>query len=237
MPTSCAGPRRGLDRRSRSATAATTAGVIAGFKAKADVASAAGFNAYPMRTSTAPAMDVAVGATVSRRHGGTYELLDDPGAPPDRRDRHVRAVAQRLHDPRAMEAFDPGRTPRAPTTSSPSTACHLPPHMRLAVRPRRSTTAHHQWSMTIDLVDSATAATRASWPASRRTTFRSSARSRSLRGREMHWMRVDFYFQGDAQEADDGRRRRPAGQLPAVRECAVRAGLPGGCHRSLRRGD
>ena len=91
----------------------------------------------------------------------------------------------------------------------------------------------YQWGMAIDSRTPAPAATPAWSPARRKTTSRSSARSRSPRGREMHWMRIDRYYAGDPTIPT---ACSPADELPALRERPVRAGLPGGRHRPQRRG-
>ena len=49
----------------------------------------------------------------------------------------------------------------------------------------------------------APAAARASWHASPKTTSPSSARNRSHDGREMHWLRVDHYFEGNIDNPRD----------------------------------
>ena len=56
-----------------------------------------------------------------------------------------------------------------------------------------------------------------------RTTSRRSAPSRRRRGRAKHWIRVERYWEGDVP----GRAAEvPPGDVPAVRQRAVRAGVP-----------
>ena len=50
-------------------------------------------------------------------------------------------------------------------------------------------------------------------------------KEQTMRGRQMHWLRVDVYYEGGTENPDDV---LPAGAVPAVRERALRSGLPGG---------
>ena len=52
-----------------------------------------------------------------------------------------------------------------------------------------------------------------------------------LRGREMHWLRVDTYYRGAGRQPGD---LLPAGAVHAVRERAVRGRLPGRRDRAQR---
>ena len=61
---------------------------------------------------------------------------------------------------------------------------------------------------------------------------RSSARSRSVLGRHMHWIRVDAYYQGDR---DNPESVLPAGTVHALRKRSLRSGLPCGRHRPQHR--
>ena len=47
-------------------------------------------------------------------------------------------------------------------------------------------------------------------------------------GRSMHWIRVERFWEGEYPNIK--MTALPAGDVPAMRTCALRAGLPGLCH-------
>ena len=58
-------------------------------------------------------------------------------------------------------------------------------------------------------------------------------KSEVARSREMHWLRIDRYYKGEAGYPRDV---LPAGAVYALREGALRSGMPGGGDRAQRRG-
>ena len=100
---------------------------------------------------------------------------------------------------------------------------------------RRSTTRkqEYRWGMAIDLVPlhrlrrlQVACQAENNIPVGR-------ARSRCCSSREMHWLRVDRYYEGGPRRPAVG---LPADGLRALREGALRVRLPGQRHRALRRG-
>ena len=168
----------------------TSAGVIAGFKA-ADVASA-GFDGYPVRTLAAPA--IVADASVSKLRG-TYQL----------------ATTQEHHLIDAVGMA--GRAERLPLLAREGSVqeweqdhdfakqrVHLPKDMRSLFDPEIYD-GQHQWGMTIDLA-ACNGCNSCVIACQSENNIPIVGKEQVSHGREMHWMRVDFYFQGDAQDAE-----------------------------------
>jgi Fe-S-cluster-containing dehydrogenase component len=168
----------------------TSAGVIAGFKA-AEV-KAVGFDAYPL--SKATARGTLGGATVAKGSG-----------------RHTLAVTQEHHliDSTGMK----GRAERVPLLAREGTLAeyeadhgfaqhriHLPKEMR-SLFDLKKYDGEHQWGMTIDLA-ACNGCNACVIACQSENNIPIVGKAAVKRGREMHWIRVDFYFHGDANDAE-----------------------------------
>ena len=149
---------------------------LGGGRARAgSIGTGAGFDAYPLRSSAAPWF--AGGVTV-RKVAGTHRL-----------------AATQLHD--TMEGRDivrvltldeaarcdtPGRCERADPRSAPTLYPPAPP-------------AEYAWAMSIDL-SSCTGCAACTIACQAENNIPTVGKSEVLRGREMHWIRIDRYFEG-----------------------------------------
>ena len=80
----------------------------------------------------------------------------------------------------------------------------------------------HRWGMAVDL-DRCTGCEACVTACHAENNIPTVGREQAARGRAMHWMRVERYWEG---EFPDVAAEVPPGDVPAVRRGAVRAGLP-----------
>ncbi len=148
------------------------------------------------RCAPADALHVARRRARWRRPAGTHKLAST-------QDHHAIFNAQQGHGQaeRLPELFREGDARRVPRASRTSRSIACTRRRSKSLFDDHDYDQGHKWGMAIDLnaVHRLQRVRRS--PARPRTTSRSSARSEVARGREMHWIRIDRYFKGDADDA------------------------------------
>ncbi|MEM6675324.1 MAG: Fe-S-cluster-containing hydrogenase [Planctomycetota bacterium] len=164
-------------------------GLVAGFD-KADV-DAAGFDAYQLRGTAS--MSIANGVQIEKTRG-TYEfattqehhLIDAIG---------MKGRRERLHK-LAMEGTEEQWQNDHNFTEH---VYHVPKLESLF--DTKEYDGRHQWGMTIDL-STCSGCNACVVACQSENNIPIVGKEQVKRGREMHWMRIDLYYQGDAEEAD-----------------------------------
>ncbi len=194
-----------------------------------------GFDTYKLRTSTA--LDLASGAKISAGAGyqlsGTQEHWDIRGGLD--KDIGDKGIAERL--PRLVQEVNE-ETYRE-TEAGGAHKWDANKESEFWSDPVRGTslfTEHsyegHKWGMAIDL-GSCTSCNACMVACQSENNIPVVGKAEVVRNREMHWIRIDRYFKGSP---DDPQIVNQPVMLPAVRERALRAGLPGRRHAALERG-
>lgn len=164
-------------------------GLVAGFeKTGVDVA---GFDAFQLRGTDS--MGMAVGATLAKA-GGSYDfattqehhLIDEIG---------MKGRRERLHKLAMEGTLDEWKE----DPNFPEHVYHVPKLESLFDQVKYKGT--HQWGMTIDL-STCNGCNACVVACQSENNIPIVGKEQVKRGREMHWMRVDLYYQGDAEEAD-----------------------------------
>ena len=200
----------------------TAAGYVGGLED--EQIAAVGVNAYPLRSSQA--MYVVRGVKVERARGRyPLALTQDHHA--------IDTVGMKERARRVPELV------REATLDEYTSSPILPSTRFITRRWNRMWEEHkyegHRWGMSIDLskcigCNACVVACQAE------NNIPVVGKEQVLRGREMHWIRIDRYFTGRRRQAGRYCRGYAAGGLPSLRTGTVRTGLSGGGDRAQQRG-
>ena len=181
-----------------------------------------GFNAYLLSTTESPW----IGSAAVQKTGKTYQLVTTQHhhimgkEGEEREEESVAALQRKLVRGATLEEFrkDPDMIREEGEENGPSIYPAYPYN-------------GNAWGMSIDL-NSCIGCNACVVACQSENNIPVVGKDQVSRGREMHWIRVDTYFQGGLANPGD---LQPGGSVHALRERALRICLPGGSHRAQPR--